>query len=335
MTDVPKPILIDNHGRKIDYLRLALTDRCNLRCFYCMPENGIRFLQRKDLLSYEEMLRLVRVFSGMGIHKVRITGGEPFVRNGVMDFLTELSTIDTLHEVSITTNGTLTRDKIPALEKIGVRSINLSLDSLDQERFKEITRRDLFNEVFTTYEELLRSNIEVKINMVVMDGRNIEDILPMLALTKDQDVAVRFIEEMPFNGTNGQGNETMWSMSRILAYIEEHHVIQKIQDAPTSTSVNYRIEGHRGSFGIIPAFTRSFCGSCNRIRLTPQGDLRTCLYGDGVVNFRDIMRSGADDKVLEETLIKALNLRFLNGFEAEKHRNAHNPISESMATIGG
>lgn len=335
MTDVPKPILIDNYGRKIDYLRLALTDRCNLRCFYCMPENGIRFLQRKDLLSYEEMLRLVRVFSRMGIHKIRLTGGEPFVRNGVMDFLSELSSIDALQEVSITTNGTLTRDKIPALEGLGVRSINLSLDTLDHERFKEITRRDLFNEVFATYEALLQSSIDVKINMVVMDRRNSEDILPMLALTKDQDVAVRFIEEMPFNGTTGQGNATMWSMSRILDYIQGHHVIQKIQDAPASTSMNYRIEGHRGTFGIIPAFTRSFCGSCNRIRLTPQGDLRTCLYGDGVVNFRDILRSGASDRELEETLIKALNLRYLNGFEAEKNRNAQQPISESMASIGG
>jgi molybdenum cofactor biosynthesis protein A len=325
-------MLTDNHGRKIDYLRLALTDRCNLRCFYCMPENGIKFLNRKELLSYEEMLRLINVFGDLGVNKVRITGGEPFVRNGVMDFLTELSQIETIQDLSVTTNGTLTLDKIPQLEDMGVKAVNLSLDSLDRERFHQITRKDLFDTVFETYHALLKSSIDVKINMVVMKDKNLPDIQSMLELTKEDDVAVRFIEEMPFNGTASQGNGSMYNMTEILDHISERYVFP---DPPSSTSVNYRIEGYKGSFGIIPAFTRSFCGTCNRIRLTPQGSLRTCLYGEGVVNFKDLIRQGASDQDLAETLINVVQKRAIDGFVAERQRSASGPVSESMATIGG
>ena len=198
-------MLIDNHGREINYLRLAVTDRCNLRCFYCMPENGIKYMNRKDLLSFEEMTRLIRVFGDLGVSKIRITGGEPFVRKGIMSFLKGVSELATIKEINITTNGTFTVEQIPALEKMGIKSVNLSLDSLDSQRFFDITRRDLFDQVMTTYRKLVDSKIRVKTNMVVMDGRNIEDIYPMLELTKYDDVSVRFIEEMPFNGTEGQG----------------------------------------------------------------------------------------------------------------------------------
>ena len=203
-------MLIDNHGREINYLRLAVTDRCNLRCFYCMPENGIKYMNRKDLLSFEEMTRLIRVFGDLGVSKIRITGGEPFVRKGIMSFLKGVSELATIKEINITTNGTFTVEQIPALEKMGIKSVNLSLDSLDNQRFFDITRRDLFDQVMTTYRKLVDSKIRVKTNMVVMDGRNIEDIYPMLELTKHDDVSVRFIEEMPFNGTEGQGNATIW-----------------------------------------------------------------------------------------------------------------------------
>ena len=220
-------MLVDNHGREINYLRLAVTDRCNLRCFYCMPENGIKYVNRKDLLSYEEMHRLVRVMGDQGISKVRITGGEPFVRKGMLEFLESISTLDTINDIHITTNGTFTHDYIPKLEEIGIKSINLSLDSLDKQRFFNITRRDEFDTVFKTLEMLIDSRIDVKINMVVMEGRNIEDILPMIELTKDRNVSVRFIEEMPFNGTQGQGNASFWPMKQIKDYIESKFEIEK------------------------------------------------------------------------------------------------------------
>ncbi len=328
-------MLIDNHGREINYLRLAVTDRCNLRCFYCMPENGIKYMNRKDLLSFEEMTRLIRVFGDLGVSKIRITGGEPFVRKGIMSFLKGISELETIKEINITTNGTFTVEQIPALEKMGIKSVNLSLDSLDSQRFFDITRRDLFDQVMTTYRKLVDSKIRVKTNMVVMDGRNIEDIYPMLELTKYDDVSVRFIEEMPFNGTEGQGNATIWPAKKIMTYIEEKYTHQKMVDPPASTSLNYKIPGYVGSFGIIPAYTRTFCGSCNRIRLTPQGTLRTCLYGEGQVNFRDLIRGGVTDEVLGDHLIKVVGKRAKDGFEAEKSRSATVPVSESMSTIGG
>jgi molybdenum cofactor biosynthesis protein A len=328
-------MLIDNHGREINYLRLAVTDRCNLRCFYCMPENGIKYMNRKDLLSFEEMTRLIRVFGDLGVSKIRITGGEPFVRKGIMSFLKGVSELATIKEINITTNGTFTVEQIPALEKMGIKSVNLSLDSLDNQRFFDITRRDLFDQVMTTYRKLVDSKIRVKTNMVVMDGRNIEDIYPMLELTKHDDVSVRFIEEMPFNGTEGQGNATIWPAKKIMTYIEEKYTHEKMVDLPASTSLNYKIPGYIGSFGIIPAYTRTFCGSCNRIRLTPQGTLRTCLYGEGQVNFRDFIRGGVTDEVLGDHLIKVVGKRAKDGFEAEKSRSATLPASESMATIGG
>lgn len=328
-------MLIDNHGRIINYLRLAITDRCNLRCFYCMPENGIKYMNRKDLLSFEEMTRLIRVFGDLGISKIRITGGEPFVRKGIMSFLKGISELETITEINITTNGTFILDEISALEKMSIKSVNLSLDSLNSRRFFEITRRDLFDQVMSTYRKLVDSKIKVKTNMVVMDGRNIEDIYPMLELTKYDDVSVRFIEEMPFNGTEGQGNATIWPAKKIMSYIEKKYSYKKMVDLPASTSSNYKIPGYVGSFGIIPAYTRTFCGSCNRIRLTPQGTLRTCLYGEGQVNFRDLVRGGVTDEILGDHLIKVVGKRAKDGFEAEKSRSATKSASESMATIGG
>lgn len=328
-------MLFDNHGREISYLRLAVTDRCNLRCFYCMPENGIKYIHRNDLLTFEEMERLLRVFGDQGISKVRITGGEPFVRRGIMDFLRKVADMDSIREINITTNGTFTKDKIPELEKMGINAINLSLDSLDKQRFFDITRRDLFDDVMSTYHALVASAIRVKVNMVVMEGRNIEDIYPMIELTRDHDVSVRFIEEMPFNGTDGQGNATFWPMKKILDHVKRAYQVEKLQDAPNSTSFNYKVAGYRGSFGIIAAYTRTFCGTCNRIRLTPQGMLRTCLYGEGKANFRDILRAGATDAELVRHLKQVLGCRAKDGFEAERSRAAAQPVSESMATIGG
>jgi len=328
-------MLFDKQGREISYLRLAVTDRCNLRCFYCMPESGIKYAKRTDLLSFEELERLVRVFSKEGIRKVRITGGEPFVRKGIMDFLEKLSQIEGLEEINVTTNGTFTLDKIKDLKALGIQNINLSLDTLDPGRFKEITRRDLFPKVNETYQALIEEGFSVKLNMVVMQGRNIDDIFPMLEETKLKDISVRFIEEMPFNGSPELGNQSFWPADKILDHIRSEYEITKLEDPAHSTSQNFRIKGYKGSFGLIPAFTRNFCGSCNRIRLTPQGSLRTCLYGEGVVNFRDKIRAGASDQELVEMLKKALNLRALNGFEAEQMRSSNLQVSESMATIGG
>ena len=328
-------MLFDNHGRKINYLRLAVTDRCNLRCFYCMPEEGIQYIPRKELLSYEEMERIVKVMVRLGISKVRITGGEPFLRKGMMDFLRRLSQIEGLHTLNITTNGTLTSNKIQELISLGIHSVNLSLDSLDPQRFLQITRRDELHKVLNTMDELLAAGIHTKINTVVMAAHNIEDIHSLVALTKDKAIDVRFIEEMPFNGS-GDKHQLLWTFPKILEHIKRAFPeIEKIPDPRHSTSFNYHIPGHQGNVGIIAAYSRLFCGSCNRIRLTPQGLLKTCLYDSGIFNLRNLLRAGATDAQLQSTLLEALANRAKDGFEAEKDRAKDSPIYESMASIGG
>ncbi len=327
--------LYDNHGRLINYVRLAVTDRCNLRCFYCMPEEGINYVSRQDLLTYEEMVRLMRLLRQMGITKLRITGGEPFVRKDIMDFFRTLATLG-LERINLTTNGTLTTPYIPELKKIGVHSVNLSLDTLDRDRFYHITRRDEFDKVAQCFEALLRHGIRTKINAVVMDGKNTEDIIPMAELTREHPVAVRFIEEMPFNGSGSHYPQLAWHHRRILEHLRAHFpTLEKIPDPPHSTSANYRIPGHQGTIGIIAAFSRTFCGACNRIRITPQGQLKTCLYDDGIFNIRDLMRAGASDEQLEATFLDALGNRAKDGWEAERNRNFGLPVTESMSTIGG
>ncbi len=328
--------LIDNHGRLINYVRLAVTDRCNLRCFYCMPEEGVRYIARDQLLSYEEMERLMRLLAGMGIEKLRITGGEPFVRKDMMAFLQRLSQIDGLNEINITTNGALTAPLVPELKAMGVRSINLSLDSLDKNRFFQITRRDVFDKVMKTFHALIDHGIRTKINAVVIEGRNTQDIIPMAELTRQYPVSVRFIEEMPFNGAGSNYPELLWNHRKIIAHLKEHFPdIEKIPDPPFSTSMNYQIPGHQGTVGIIAAYSRTFCGSCNRIRITPQGMLKTCLYDSGVFNVRDLMRAGANDDEVATAVRDALGHRAKDGYEAERNRRFGLPISESMSTIGG
>lgn len=300
-----------------------------------MPEAGNEWLSRTELLSWEEMLQLCRLLVGMGINKIRITGGEPFVRKDIMPFLTELSAIPGLDEVTITTNGVVTAPLIPELKKIGVRSVNLSLDTLDRQRFADITRRDELDKVLQTMQALLDHKMDVKINAVVMEHKNIQDIPALVALTRNQPVDVRFIEEMPFNGGQQHYATLTWDHWRILhAIMDIYPGIEKINDHRNSTSFNYHIPGHKGNVGIIAAYTRSFCGTCNRIRLTPQGVLKTCLYDNGGLSLRDLLRSGMGDEEIKTAIVQAITGKARDGHEAE--RTTHpNGVHESMATIGG
>jgi molybdenum cofactor biosynthesis protein A len=329
-------LLLDNHGRKMNYLRLAVTDRCNLRCFYCMPEDGLNWLSRKELMSYEEMLQACSLLVKMGIEKIRITGGEPFVRKDIMKFLTALSQLEGLNELTITTNGVLTAPHVEELKNIGVKSVNLSLDTLDANRFFTITRRDEFNNVMATFNALLKHNIEVKINAVVMDRKNTQDIIPLVELTRSLPVSVRFIEEMPFNGDGHVYSGITWDYVRILEEITNKYPdIKKIPDNLYSTSYNYQIPGYKGSVGIIAAYSRTFCGTCNRIRITPEGELKTCLYDNGVLNIKNLMREDMSTEDLKKILLNVFDHRPKDGWEAEHLRVANTGVHESMATIGG
>lgn len=327
--------LYDNHGRPLNYLRLAVTDRCNLRCFYCMPEEGIKYLPKKELLSFEEIERIVTMMADMGVTKIRLTGGEPFVRNDIMQLIRKIKSIPGIQNIHLTTNGVLTAKHVPELKNL-IASVNLSLDTLDPERFKQITHRDEFKATLETFHELIRHDIPVKINAVVMEGKNIQDIVPLVELTRHHPVSVRFIEEMPFNGEGSHYQKLSWTYKKILEHIQLHYPsLQKVTDPENSTAYHYSIPGHFGNVGIIAAFSRTFCGTCNRIRLTAQGTLKTCLYDDGVLNIRDLLRSGVSDTELKMELSKAFDSRPKDGLEAEQNRINHAPVSESMSTIGG
>ncbi|MEP6794011.1 MAG: GTP 3',8-cyclase MoaA [Saprospiraceae bacterium] len=327
-------MIYDNHGRIINYLRLSVTDRCNLRCRYCMPQQGLEWLPSGALMSYEEMLRLCSLLSREGVEKVRITGGEPFIRKDLIHFLSSLVKINGIKNVSITTNGILLGPYIPQLKSLGIHSINLSLDTVNRQRFFEITRRDELPAVLNTLETLLSHDMDVKINAVVMEGRNTEDIIELIGLTKQLPVSVRFIEEMPFNGEGHAYSGLQWNHTRILEYIKSFYPhVQKIPDPPFSTSFNYSIPGHLGSFGIIAAYSRSFCGTCNRIRITPQGMIKTCLYGEGVLNVKDLFREGLSDSTIKAKLMDVFQKRAVDGWEADKLKSTE--VHPSMSEIGG
>ena len=327
--------LIDSFGRQINYVRLAVTDRCNLRCQYCMPAHGIEIAPRAELLTFKEMYRIIRVLTELGVDKIRLTGGEPFVRKDFIKFLEMLSFNDLLKTINITTNGAMILKHIPTLESMEkVQNINLSIDSLQKEKFFQITRRDVFPEVYDTFEALEKSNLNLKLNVVVQAGFNTDEIVDFVALTKDKNVAVRFIEEMPFNGKGQREMQENWSYKKILEEIKTEFDVEPIVSEKSSTSRNFSIDGHKGSVGIIPAFTRTICNDCNRIRITPIGTFKNCLFDDGVFNIRDFLRNGANNEDLKELFLSLVKEKPENGFIAEANRKKGN-VSESMSTIGG
>jgi len=327
-------MLIDNHGRPVNYLRLAVTDRCNLRCLYCMPADGLDWVPRADLLSFEEIMRLLRVASSLGVTKLRLTGGEPFLRKDLMTLIRDIHDEQLFSHVTLTTNGTLTLPHVKELRQHGIHSVNLSADTFHAERFLRMTRRAELQPVLDTFHALLENGMDVKVNAVIMEGKNEEDLREMAALTLTYPVSVRFIEEMPFNGA-GDSHAIKWNWKAMRDELARHFPgFEKVADEPHSTSLNYRISGASGSVGIIPAYTRSFCGSCNRIRITPQGTLKTCLYDHGVRDLRGLIRSGADDEAIADAIRDAVARRPADGRAAELQRKQF-PVAESMATIGG
>ena len=327
--------LTDNFGRQIEYVRLAVTDRCNLRCQYCMPAKGIDIVPRQELLTFKEMYRLVRVLTELGVKKVRLTGGEPFVRKDFIEFLEMLSYNNLLETINITTNGALISEHISTLEKLKkVKNINLSIDSLQPEKFTKITRRDVFTEVFTTFQLLQKSSLQLKLNVVVQSGFNTDEIIDFVSLTKDKNIVVRFIEEMPFNGKGQREMTENWTFGKILEEIKTEFEVLEVVSEKASTSKNFAIKNHVGTVGIIPAFTRTICNDCNRIRITSTGTFKNCLFDDGVFNLRHFLRNGVSNNDLKTLFLSLVKQKPANGFVAEANRKKGS-VSESMSTIGG
>ena len=323
--------LQDKFGREINYLRLSVTDRCNLRCTYCMPERGMTFEPKEHLLSYEELLQLVDVMGEMGINKIRLTGGEPFVRADLMYFIKALAKKSYLDKISITSNLTLIRPHLDELERLGIKDINVSLDCMDRQKFKEITRRDEYEEVSAALNEMIARDFNLKVNCVVMKGVNEDQILPLIELVREHPVSVRFLEEMPFNGSGGKV-ETPMNYKDILSIIEKEYDYTKMIDGPHSTSQNYQIAGFKGSFGVIPSFSRTFCGDCNRLRMSATGEIRTWLYGHSQLNLKEMLRSGATNEELKDALRLAVANKSKDGFAAAEENEKE---YLSMTKLGG
>ncbi len=327
--------LIDAFGRQMTYVRLAVTDRCNFRCQYCMPAKGIDIVPRKELLTYKEMYRVIRVLTELGVTKVRLTGGEPFARKDFIKFLEMLSHNDLLETINITTNGALLKPHLAALETLEkIKTINLSIDSLQAERFNAITRRVAFEDVYETLELLLQSRFNVKLNVVVQSGVNTDEIPAFIDFVKDKSLAVRFIEEMPFNGKGIRDTPAVWNYQRILQTMQAHEKCHPLPVGKSATAHNFSLDNHLGTVGIIPAYTRTICGDCNRLRITSTGSFKNCLFDDGVFNLRDFIRSGASNEDLKVLFLQLVQKKPKNGFVAEANRKG-TVVSESMSTIGG
>lgn len=325
-------MLSDGFGREHTYLRISLVEHCNLRCQYCMPEDGLDWTANEQLLTDEEIIRLARLFVDEGVTKIRLTGGEPLLRPGIEDIAAEIGAMDGVETLAITTNGLLLPKKLDALKTAGVNLLNLSLDTLRPERFREITRREGFDLVMRAIDRAIdRGYTPLKINCVVMRGVNDDEMVDFVAWTEDKPVIVRFIEFMPFDG-NGWDDDRLVPYTEMKARVEEQFTLVNLQDGPHDTSTNYQVPGHRGQVGFIASMTAPFCEGCNRLRITADGNIKVCLFGSAEISLRDAMRDSASDAELRAIISRAV------GNKHARHAGMYNIAAmdnRPMITIGG
>lgn len=287
-----KPILTDDFGRKHNYLRISLLEKCNLRCTYCMPADGIALSPKASLMTADEIFALAQTFVENGVDKIRLTGGEPLLRKDFPEIISKLSTLKT--SLSITTNGILIDRHIDALKQAKIKKINLSLDTLVASKFHSVTLRDQFEKVISNLHLLLNHDFTVKVNVVLMKGFNDNEIIDFIKLTQFLPISIRFIEFMPFAG-NEWDRSKMVSQNEILSLVESVFLseeIQKLEDEKNFTARTYRIKGFLGDFGIISSITNPFCDGCNRIRLTANGKIKNCLFSNSETDLLTPFRNG-------------------------------------------
>ena len=323
--------LIDSFGRKINYLRLSVTDRCNMRCRYCMPEEGVDKLSHQDVLSYEELHRIARAAVALGIEKIRVTGGEPLVRKGIVPFLARLSAIDGLKQLVVTSNGQLLEEMAGELRAAGVQRLNISLDSLNPERFSAITRIGNLQRVMAGIAAADQAGFPVKINMVVMRGVNDDEIDAIASLAMERPYTVRFIEYMPSAG------EERWQSlvvpgSEILERLAARFPLQPIAPGELAGPAReYRIAGAAGTLGIITPVTGHFCAECNRIRVTSTGKAKSCLFANGEFDLKPFLAE-QDDASLQDALRRIVEGK-PGRHQLSPESAGHTPFA--MSAIGG
>ena len=279
-----------------------MTERCNLRCTYCMPENGVPLTPKHNLMTESEIFQLARIFTRLGVDKIRLTGGEPLVRKDAAEIILGLSVLPV--KLSITTNGILVDRYLDIFKKAGISSLNLSLDTLKKDQFLQITKRDEFDTVLNNIDLLLSRDFHVKINVVVQKGVNEDEIFDFIEWTKTENVHVRFIEFMPFDG-NAWNRESIFSYADILNRVRAIHSVEKLNDKPHSTSKAFQVKGYKGTFAVISSMTDNFCASCNRLRLTANGKMKNCLFSKGEADLLTPFRNGENiEPIIWQCMLK-------------------------------
>lgn len=331
-----KNYLLDNYGRNIDYLRISVTDRCNLRCTYCMPEK-MKFLKKNDILTFDEMYELCEQFVSRGIKKIRITGGEPLVRKGLIEFVKKLNylkQIKLIEEITLTTNATLLKENINNIKYSGIDRINVSLDTLEEKKFKKITRRNDLKKVLSGIYSALENNIKLKINTVVLKDTNIEEIPRIITWAHNNSMDISLIETMPMGDIDGDRYDQFFSISNMKKIIEKKFVLKKSNYSTSGPSKYYDVKETGGKIGFITPLSENFCSTCNRIRLTCNGELYMCLGQNDKIDFKSILRS-KDYNKLDDAINLAMRIK------PEKHDFFIKPnmkefkISRNMSVTGG
>ncbi len=301
--------LLDSYGRVADDLRISVTDRCNFRCIYCMPAEGLKWLAREDLLRFEEIVRLARIFVGRyGVHTIRITGGEPLVRVRLEELIGMINELDPTLDITMTTNGVLLREKAQKLADAGLKRINISLDTLHADRFAEMARADMFKRTMDGIDAAREAGLwPIKLNMVVMKGHNDDEVVDFARLAREKGYEVRFIEFMPLDGDGKWTNEQVVPSRRIQEQIEDMFPLVPVHDTRPGPATRFKFtDGAPGGIGFISSVSQAFCTTCNRIRLTAEGGLRTCLFSLAETPLRDLIRSGVSDDHLAGVIEQAV-----------------------------
>jgi cyclic pyranopterin phosphate synthase len=327
--------LRDSYGRVADDLRISITDRCNFRCIYCMPAEGLKWLKRDDILRFEEITRLARIFvENYGVRTIRITGGEPLVRIKVEELVGMINAIDPTLDITMTTNGVLLREKAQVLKEAGLKRINISLDTLNMQRFHEMARSDQFKRTMDGIQAAREAGLwPIKLNMVVMKGHNDDEVVDFARLARDEGYEVRFIEFMPLDGDGIWTNEQVVPSLRIQEQIEDLFPLVPVADPRPGPATKFRFaDGAPGGIGFISSVSQAFCTACNRVRLTAEGGLRTCLFSLHETPLRDLMRSGVSDEHIGRVIESAIWLK-------EEGHQINKPgfikPAKSMSQIGG
>ncbi|MBC1564670.1 GTP 3',8-cyclase MoaA [Listeria booriae] len=332
------PLLTDRFGRVHDYIRISVTDRCNLRCVYCMPEEGMTFLPHEEVLSKDEIIDFMKIMVGYGIKKVRITGGEPLLRTDIVDIIAGLSAIPEIEDIAVTTNAMYLVKKAEALKEAGLTRVNISLDSLQEDRFKTITRGGRLQKVLDGIAKAEQVGFfPIKLNVVLIKGQNDDEILDFLEFTRDKDINIRFIEYMPIGHAGDSWKKQYLSLQTIFDACDEAGFAYQPVDSirGNGPSENFRLEGAKGTFGLIHPVSSHFCASCNRLRLTADGYIKACLYWDEEMNIRPLIK---DPEKLMELVQQSIDNKPEShemAIALQDEMQSHKPTTRRMSQIGG